>query len=80
MLPSTRFVYYKIWETSDVYNVGYLDPETFSIALKLIACAQHGRDVQDPILSTGNYTNSNTSTISAPVCGLIICRGTTAAL
>ncbi|ORY90598.1 hypothetical protein BCR43DRAFT_480607 [Syncephalastrum racemosum] len=41
-----------IWETSDVYNVGYLTPETFSIALKLIACAQHGRDVRDPILST----------------------------
>ncbi|KAI9314147.1 hypothetical protein BX666DRAFT_505079 [Dichotomocladium elegans] len=41
-----------IWETADRDNLGYLTPETFSIALKLIACAQHGHDVSQPILST----------------------------
>ncbi|KAI8089889.1 uncharacterized protein BX664DRAFT_297916 [Halteromyces radiatus] len=41
-----------IWETADRDNVGYLTPETFSIALKLIACAQHGQEVADPIIST----------------------------
>ncbi|KAG0179521.1 hypothetical protein DFQ29_001997 [Apophysomyces sp. BC1021] len=41
-----------IWETADRDNLGYLTPETFSIALKLIACAQHGQDVADPILAT----------------------------
>ncbi|CAO3620236.1 unnamed protein product [Cunninghamella echinulata] len=41
-----------IWETADRDNVGYLTPETFSIALKLIACAQHGTEVADPIIST----------------------------
>ncbi|KAI7859767.1 hypothetical protein BDC45DRAFT_587054 [Circinella umbellata] len=30
-----------IWETADRDNLGYLTPETFSIALKLIASAQH---------------------------------------
>jgi hypothetical protein len=33
--------------------VGYLTPETFSIALKLIACAQHGKEASNNILSTG---------------------------
>ncbi|KAI8393623.1 uncharacterized protein BYT42DRAFT_13414 [Radiomyces spectabilis] len=42
----------EIWETADRDNVGYLTPETFSIALKLIACAQHGQEAKDPILST----------------------------
>ncbi|CAO3627332.1 unnamed protein product [Cunninghamella blakesleeana] len=42
----------EIWETADRDNVGYLTPETFSIALKLIACAQHGNEVSDPIIST----------------------------
>ncbi|KAG0165735.1 hypothetical protein DFQ28_008350 [Apophysomyces sp. BC1034] len=42
----------EIWETADRDNVGYLTPETFSIALKLIACAQHGKEISDPILST----------------------------
>jgi hypothetical protein len=32
--------------------VGYLTPETFAIALKLIACAQHGKEAIDPILAT----------------------------
>ncbi|KAI9255689.1 hypothetical protein BDA99DRAFT_539835 [Phascolomyces articulosus] len=41
-----------IWETADRDNLGYLTPETFSIALKLIACAQHGHEVSEPILST----------------------------
>ncbi|KAG2235262.1 hypothetical protein INT48_004729, partial [Thamnidium elegans] len=31
----------EIWEAADRDKVGYLTPETFSIALKLIACAQH---------------------------------------
>ncbi|KAI8149556.1 hypothetical protein BJV82DRAFT_504872, partial [Fennellomyces sp. T-0311] len=30
-----------IWETADRDNLGFLSPETFSVALKLIACAQH---------------------------------------
>jgi hypothetical protein len=34
--------------------VGYLTLETFSIALKLIACAQHGKEATEPILATGN--------------------------
>ncbi|KAF7728439.1 hypothetical protein EC973_006119 [Apophysomyces ossiformis] len=42
----------QIWETADRENLGYLTPETFSIALKLIACAQHGQDAVDPILAT----------------------------
>ncbi|OAD73299.1 hypothetical protein PHYBLDRAFT_112639 [Phycomyces blakesleeanus NRRL 1555(-)] len=32
-----------IWEATDHENNGYLTPETFSIALKLIACAQNGK-------------------------------------
>lgn len=43
----------QIWETADRDNLGYLTPETFSVALKLIACAQHGCEVLEPILSTG---------------------------
>ncbi|KAI9023508.1 hypothetical protein CLU79DRAFT_791530 [Phycomyces nitens] len=42
----------EIWEAADKDNLGYLTPETFSIALKLIACAQHGREVSDPIFAT----------------------------
>ncbi|KAI9492390.1 hypothetical protein BDB00DRAFT_828801 [Zychaea mexicana] len=41
-----------IWETADRDNLGYLTPETFSIALKLVACAQHGHEVAEPILSS----------------------------
>ncbi|KAI8141926.1 hypothetical protein BJV82DRAFT_670019 [Fennellomyces sp. T-0311] len=42
----------EIWETADRDNVGYLTSETFAIALKLIACAQHGKEVSEPILAT----------------------------
>ncbi|KAI9031588.1 hypothetical protein CLU79DRAFT_802150 [Phycomyces nitens] len=41
-----------IWEATDHENNGYLTPETFSIALKLIACAQNGKQVSQPVLST----------------------------
>ncbi|KAI7859687.1 hypothetical protein BDC45DRAFT_475663 [Circinella umbellata] len=41
-----------IWEAADRDNVGYLTPETFAIALKLIACAQHGKEVTEPVLAT----------------------------
>ncbi|KAI7864996.1 hypothetical protein BDF14DRAFT_1883837 [Spinellus fusiger] len=41
-----------VWEAADHENKGYLTPETFSIALKLIACAQHGQPVAHPVLST----------------------------
>lgn len=43
----------KIWEAADRDKVGYLTPETFSIALKLIACAQHGKEATEPVLATG---------------------------
>ncbi|CAO3614590.1 unnamed protein product [Mucor hiemalis] len=42
----------EIWEFADRDKVGYLTPETFAIALKLIACAQHGKEVTEPILAT----------------------------
>ncbi|KAI9244241.1 hypothetical protein BY458DRAFT_447881 [Sporodiniella umbellata] len=42
----------EIWETADRDKVGYLLPETFAIALKLIACAQHGKEATEPILAT----------------------------
>lgn len=42
----------EIWETADRDKVGYLTPETFAIALKLIACAQHGKEATEPILAT----------------------------
>ncbi|KAI9251014.1 hypothetical protein BDA99DRAFT_522405 [Phascolomyces articulosus] len=41
-----------IWEAADRDNVGHLTPETFAIALKMIACAQHGYEVAEPALST----------------------------
>ncbi|KAI8986422.1 hypothetical protein BDB01DRAFT_849478 [Pilobolus umbonatus] len=42
----------EIWEAADSDKVGYLTPESFSVALKLIACAQHGQEAVEPILST----------------------------
>ncbi|KAL9543435.1 hypothetical protein MBANPS3_008119 [Mucor bainieri] len=42
----------EIWEAADRDKVGYLTPETFSIALKLIACAQHGKEANANVLST----------------------------
>ncbi|KAG0738893.1 hypothetical protein G6F62_004705 [Rhizopus arrhizus] len=42
----------EIWEAADRDKVGYLTPETFAIALKLIACAQHGKEATEPILAT----------------------------
>ncbi|CEP14105.1 hypothetical protein [Parasitella parasitica] len=42
----------EIWEAADRDKVGYLTPETFSIALKLIACAQHGKEADPNVLST----------------------------
>ncbi|RCI03792.1 hypothetical protein CU098_008867 [Rhizopus stolonifer] len=42
----------EIWEAADRDKVGYLTPETFAIALKLIACAQHGQEASANILST----------------------------
>ncbi|KAI7893017.1 uncharacterized protein EV154DRAFT_440444 [Mucor mucedo] len=42
----------EIWEAADRDKVGYLTPETFSIALKLIACAQHGKEASEPVLAT----------------------------
>ncbi|KAI7871129.1 hypothetical protein BDF14DRAFT_1188981 [Spinellus fusiger] len=42
----------EIWEAADKNNCGYLTPETFSLALKLIACAQHGREVSEPVFAT----------------------------
>ncbi|KAG0749518.1 hypothetical protein G6F57_005157 [Rhizopus arrhizus] len=42
----------EIWEAADRDKVGYLTPETFAIALKLIACAQHGKEAIDPVLAT----------------------------
>ncbi|KAI9261325.1 hypothetical protein EDC94DRAFT_609861 [Helicostylum pulchrum] len=42
----------EIWEAADRDKVGYLTPETFSIALKLIACAQHGKEAAEPVLAT----------------------------
>ncbi|KAF7729442.1 hypothetical protein EC973_004422 [Apophysomyces ossiformis] len=44
----------EIWEVADRDNLGYLTLENFSVALKLIACAQHGKEVSDPILSTSS--------------------------
>ncbi|KAI9323174.1 hypothetical protein BX666DRAFT_1884006, partial [Dichotomocladium elegans] len=41
-----------IWETVDRDNLGYLTSETFSIALKLIACTQHGVTPAEPVLAT----------------------------
>ncbi|KAL4208196.1 hypothetical protein CU097_011449 [Rhizopus azygosporus] len=42
----------EIWEAADRDKVGYLTPETFAIALKLIACAQHGKEAVEPVLAT----------------------------
>ncbi|KAI8060124.1 hypothetical protein BC940DRAFT_312641 [Gongronella butleri] len=59
-----------IWETADRDNLGYLTPETFSIALKLIACAQHGTEVADPIISTSvplpQFKGMSLDTVSSP--------------
>ncbi|ORX44930.1 hypothetical protein DM01DRAFT_1340240 [Hesseltinella vesiculosa] len=60
-----------IWETADRDNHGYLTPETFSIALKLIACAQHGTEVADPIISTTvplpQFKGLEKSVVSPPI-------------
>ncbi|KAI8333199.1 hypothetical protein EDC96DRAFT_526149 [Choanephora cucurbitarum] len=42
----------EIWEAADRDRVGYLTPETFTIALKLIACAQHGKEASADIIAT----------------------------
>ncbi|KAI7906003.1 uncharacterized protein BX663DRAFT_428252 [Cokeromyces recurvatus] len=42
----------EIWEAADRDKVGYLTPETFAIALKLIACTQHGKEANTNVLST----------------------------
>ncbi|KAI8990944.1 hypothetical protein BDF20DRAFT_841795 [Mycotypha africana] len=42
----------EIWETADRDKAGYLTEETFAIALKLIACAQHGKEPNANVLST----------------------------
>ncbi|KAI9264833.1 hypothetical protein BY458DRAFT_438102 [Sporodiniella umbellata] len=49
-LPNT--VLSQIWEAADENNLGYLTPETFAIALKLIACAQNHIQAKEPLLST----------------------------
>ncbi|KAL9541286.1 hypothetical protein MBANPS3_009203 [Mucor bainieri] len=41
-----------IWETADEKNLGYLTPDTFAIALKLIACAQNKIQAKEPLFST----------------------------
>lgn len=43
----------QIWETADEKNLGYLTPDTFAIALKLIACAQNKIQAKEPLFSTG---------------------------
>ncbi|OAC97897.1 hypothetical protein MUCCIDRAFT_117395, partial [Mucor lusitanicus CBS 277.49] len=63
----------EIWEAADRDKVGYLTPETFSIALKLIACAQHGKEANANVLSTApsplvSHTSAPSSaTASAPI-------------
>ncbi|KAI8354042.1 hypothetical protein BD560DRAFT_484518 [Blakeslea trispora] len=42
----------EIWEAADRDRVGHLTPETFTIALKLIACAQHGKEASANIIDT----------------------------
>ncbi|CAO3649453.1 unnamed protein product [Cunninghamella echinulata] len=42
----------EIWEAADEENKGFLTTKEFCIALKLIACAQHGKLTSTPILST----------------------------
>ncbi|GAB5589486.1 hypothetical protein Unana1_04386 [Umbelopsis nana] len=42
----------EIWEAVDKENRGFLTPETFTMALKLISCAQHGCEPASPLLST----------------------------
>ncbi|KAI9030800.1 hypothetical protein CLU79DRAFT_831332 [Phycomyces nitens] len=42
----------EIWEAADGDNKGFLTDKEFCIALKLIACAQHGTLTASPILST----------------------------
>ncbi|CEG84605.1 hypothetical protein RMATCC62417_18381 [Rhizopus microsporus] len=49
-LPNT--VLSEIWETADEHNLGYLTPDTFAVALKLIACAQNHIKPKSPLLST----------------------------
>ncbi|ORE06422.1 hypothetical protein BCV72DRAFT_335892 [Rhizopus microsporus var. microsporus] len=49
-LPNT--VLSEIWETADEQNLGYLTPDTFAVALKLIACAQNHIKPKSPLLST----------------------------
>ncbi|KAI9287615.1 hypothetical protein BC943DRAFT_196135 [Umbelopsis sp. AD052] len=42
----------EIWEAVDKDNSGILTQEAFSMALKLIACAQHGYAASSPLLTT----------------------------
>ncbi|ORX45850.1 EF-hand [Hesseltinella vesiculosa] len=42
----------EIWSAADKDSKGFLTKEEFSIALKLIACAQHGKLTASPILKT----------------------------
>ncbi|KAI8342953.1 hypothetical protein BC941DRAFT_84277 [Chlamydoabsidia padenii] len=42
----------EIWEAADEENKGFLTTKEFCVALKLIACAQHGKLTSTPVLST----------------------------
>ncbi|CAO3594930.1 unnamed protein product [Absidia cylindrospora] len=42
----------EIWEAADDDSKGFLTAKEFCTALKLIACAQHGKLTATPILST----------------------------
>ncbi|KAG2180889.1 hypothetical protein INT43_008469 [Umbelopsis isabellina] len=42
----------EIWEAVDKEGRGFLTPESFAMALKLISCAQHGYETASPLLST----------------------------
>jgi epidermal growth factor receptor substrate 15 len=46
---------FQIWETADNKNLGYLQQDTFAIALKLIACAQNHIQANEPLFSTGKF-------------------------
>ncbi|KAG0185602.1 hypothetical protein DFQ28_009098 [Apophysomyces sp. BC1034] len=50
----------EIWDTADENDAGQLDRHGFFVALKLIACAQHGIKPSTPILSTADTRQSGT--------------------
>lgn len=43
----------QIWDIADEANTGSLNMQGFCVALKLIACQQHGKEPAKPLLSTG---------------------------